>query len=90
MKNSSRIVSVIFEAKTETQRPRFNVPKKVTNLLGLKSKDDILLIIREADSGRPLYGGTHTLKSGTEIYGAEGVSKALRKNVKIHVEASRP
>jgi hypothetical protein len=59
MKNSSRIVSVIFEVKTESERLRFNVPKNVTKFLGLKSKDEIALVIRRADSGKPLYGGTH-------------------------------
>jgi hypothetical protein len=90
MKKSSRIVSVVLEVKSETQRPRFNVPREVTKILGLKSKDKIALVIREAGSERPLYGGTPKLKSGTEIYDAKDVSRSLPKNAGIRVEASRP
>ena len=90
MKNSSRIVCVIFEVKAETQRLRFNVPRAVTKLLDLRPQDGVALVIREANSGKPLYGGTARLKSGTEIYDAEGISGCLVKNTKIRVEASRP
>jgi hypothetical protein len=86
---SSRIFSVIFEVRTETERRRFNIPVGVTRLLGLRSKRDIALVIREAASGKLLYGGVQRLKSGTEIYGAEDVSQCLSKGKLIRVEASR-
>ena len=88
MTKSSRILSVVFEVKTETNRPRFNIPNGVTRLLGLRPKDNIALVIREAASEKPLYGGTQKLKSGTEIYGADDVSACLRKDRLIRVEAS--
>jgi hypothetical protein len=58
---------------------------------GLKPRDKIALVIREANPRRrPLYGGVQQLKSGREIYGAKDVSKCLRENQRIRVEASLP
>ena len=88
--NSSRIVSVTFEVNTEKKRPRFNVPKGITKLLGLKPGNDIAVVIKNAKSGRPLYAGVERLKSGREIYGADDVSQHLRAKQRIRVEVCRP
>jgi hypothetical protein len=85
-----RIVAVIFEVTTESNRQRFNIPKGVTTLLRLKPKDEIALTIKDANSCKELYAGTQTLKSGREIYGSEDVSEALEPNQRIRVKASRP
>ena len=90
MTNSSRIVSITFEVNTETERPRFNVPKGITKLLGLKPGNDIAVVIKNAKSGRPLYAGVERLKSGREIYGADDVSQHLRAKQRIRVEVYRP
>jgi hypothetical protein len=87
--NSSHIVSVTFEVNTETKRPRFNVPKGITGLLGLKPGNDIAIVIKSAKSGRPLFAGVETLKSGREIYGAEDVSRHLKPKQRIRVEVAR-
>jgi hypothetical protein len=81
---------VTFEVNTEAKRPRFNVPKEITKLLGLKAGKDIAIVIWKAKSRRPLYAGVKTLKSGREIYGADDVSKHLKPEQRIRVEASHP
>lgn len=88
--NSSHIVSVTFEVDTETKRARFNVPKGITGLLGLKPGNDIAIVINSARSGRPLFAGVKTLKSGREIYGADDVSRHLKPKQRIRVEVARP
>ena len=66
------------------------MPKEITKLLGLTAGKEIDIVIWKAKSGRPLYAGVETLKSGREIYGADDVSRHLKPKQRILVEVSHP
>jgi hypothetical protein len=83
------IVSVTFATNVQASGGRFSIPRDVTRVLGLKSRAKIGLFISKA-SGEPIYFGEQKLKSGTEIYGANDIGRALRLNKadRIWVQAS--
>jgi hypothetical protein len=67
---------------------RFNVPKKVCNILGLKYGDHIRLMVLTL-GGELLYHGEKQMKSGSEIYGPE-IRLVVKAGQRIKVIASRP
>ena len=86
MKKQS-ILRVIFKTKAGPKQSQFYVGKDIASLIGLNSRDKISLVIRDARSGRLLYGAAKKMTSGYEVF---GLSKYLRPNQLITVEASNP
>lgn len=90
-----RILRIVFETRVYpvTKAKHFNgnfqVGKDSANLLGLKSHDLIDLVIRDARSGKFLYGGCMPLESHFEVYGGD-LPKRLKPKQLIVVEVSNP
>lgn len=83
------VLSVTFEIDAQEYKDaRFTVPQEVCGILGLKSGDDIVLVIQHP-SGGPVFSGTKELSSGTEIYGPE-LADHVKAGQRIRVTAYRP
>ncbi len=79
--------SVTFEVDAQKHRDgQFTIHKEVREILGLKSKSLVSLII-ETPYGK--YEGVKTLKSGPEIYGRD-LPQYVKAGQRIKVTASRP
>jgi hypothetical protein len=79
---------ITFKGSVYRKTRTFNIPKDICNRLGIGNGDSIHLIIR-TPSGKELFNGRKTLKSGTEIYGTD-ISRSLTPGATIVVEASQP
>lgn len=86
-----RIVSVTFVSKIQTKEPRLTFPKKVARLLGIRSKQNVRVVIRKK-SGEILIDKIVQLRSGTEIYGAANIKQRFKgmRNKDLWIEAWRP
>src|SRR5882724_10986051 len=86
-----KIVSVTFTSKRQSKHPQLTFPKKVARLLGIRSRQNVRVVIRKA-SGEILMDQDVQLRSGTEIYGAATVKPHLvsMRNKILWIEAWRP
>src|SRR5262249_40892039 len=86
-----RIVSVTFVSQRQKKNPQLTFPRKVARLLGIRSKQNVRIVIRKK-SGEILLDDEVPLRSGTEIYGAAKVKPRLTgmQNAKLWIEAWRP
>jgi bifunctional DNA-binding transcriptional regulator/antitoxin component of YhaV-PrlF toxin-antitoxin module len=78
-----------FKVKVYRTSRSFNVPLSARIALGIQGGDSVHLIVRSS-SGKVLWAGRKTLKSGTEIYGANDVGRVLEPGSTIFVQASKP
>lgn len=83
---NKRVLRVTFETKVGP-KSNFQVGKDTGLLLGLSPRDEVSLVIRDARSGRLLYGAAKKMVSFYEVF---GLSKWLRPGRRIIVEASNP
>ena len=81
--------SVRFKVKVYRTSRSFNVPSSARIDLGIQGGDSVHLIVRSR-SGKVLWTGRKTLKSGAEIYGANDVGRVLEPGSTIFVQASKP
>jgi len=85
----SEILAVTYEIDAMTHKDGyFSIPKKVSDLLGLKSNDYVHLIITHPSGGH-LFSGKWQMKSGNEIYGPE-IAARIKSGQRIRVSVSRP
>jgi hypothetical protein len=81
------IVSVTFDIDAQSHKNgQFSVPRRVCDILGLRNRDHIDLVIR---SSAGTLETTKRLSSGTEIYGSE-IAGHVKAGERIQVTASRP
>ena len=82
------IVAVTFEIDVQKKAAQFSVPEEVCRAMGIE-KGDVALAVKDA-SGRRLFEGTKTLKSGKEIYGRDIRDCGVTRGQRIKVEAAVP
>jgi hypothetical protein len=86
---SSEVLSVTYEIDAMAHKDgNFSIPKKVCDLLGLRSDDFVHLIISHPYGGH-LFSGKWQMKSGNEIYGNE-IAERIKSGQRIRVTISKP
>ncbi len=84
---TTTIIAVTFEVDAQHHKDgQFTVPKKVCDLLELKSGDEIKVAIKSSSATFEI---TKKLSSGTEIYGTD-ISRHVKAGDRIIVTVSRP
>lgn len=86
---NKQVLRVLFQTKVYSKQGRFQVGRDIARLLNLRSRQEVSLVIRDARSGRLLFGGQEVFKSNFEVYSDE-LDKSLHPGQKILVEVSSP
>ena len=84
---NTKIISVKFEVDAQAKNPQFSVPSEVCNILGVKSGDELDLVIQDM-AGTEIYRQTKNIMSGAEVYGPD-IRAVIAAGQRIRVEASR-
>ncbi len=91
-----RLSAVAFETKAYDQDYiAFAIPKDAFEALGVDyekrhgDREWLHLLVRDADTGEQLFSGVKKARSGPEIYGADDIGRAIRRNQRLSVLATR-
>lgn len=91
-----RLNAVAFETKSYDQDyVAFAVPKEVFETMGVDYEqchgggEWLHLLVRDAETGEELFSGVKKTRSGPEIYGVEDIGRAIGRNQRLAVVATR-